>query len=232
MIELILIGYWPSEEEPDYPDPAWFVEPSWDMSTRKQVINFLKSGYKFCQYAGSSWCRFRCGKSGWELGDGELTDGVYYWPEGFVHYVEDHYVKPPEDFLGHVRKSPIINQKRLMEKIGTYNSCTQYNNIQYHKEWWKNQKGYSRGKSFKTPGFKGFHGKLWLMDTNDLTYLQIRFLRNSNLLIDYPLSKIKSYLSHKKRILLEEDCEYCYAVDLIKEARTRGLKFKIEISER
>jgi len=37
---------------------------------------------------------------------------------------------------------------------------------------------------------------------------------------------------HKKKILLEEKCEYCHAVDLIREARSQGLKFKIEITDR
>lgn len=247
MFELILIGYWHSDEESEYPDPAWFVDPLWDISERTLVINFLKSGVEFNRYCGYSSCRFRCGIMDSDLGDGELTDGVYYWPEGFVHYVEEHNVKPPEDFLGHVRKNPVINQKKLMKKIGEeylevkegdeikkklIRSKIDYSIIQYNKEWWKKQKGHSKGKSFKTPGFAGCLGKLWLIDTNELTYIQIRFLRNSNFLLDYPLSKIKSDLSHKKRILLEEKYEYCHAVDLIREARSQGLKFKIEITDR
>ena len=33
----------------------------------------------------------------------ELTDGTYVWPEGLAHYVEQHGVKLPGEFLEHAR---------------------------------------------------------------------------------------------------------------------------------
>ena len=30
-----------------------------------------------------------------------LTDGTYVWPEGLAHYVSEHAVRPPEDFIKH-----------------------------------------------------------------------------------------------------------------------------------
>ena len=30
----------------------------------------------------------------------EFTDGIWRWPEGLVHYVEEHGVRLPESFVG------------------------------------------------------------------------------------------------------------------------------------
>jgi len=40
-----------------------------------------------------------------EMGSSDLTDGVYVWPEGLVHYVEKHNVRLPTEFVKHVLNS-------------------------------------------------------------------------------------------------------------------------------
>jgi len=40
-----------------------------------------------------------------DMGRGELTDGVYMWPEGLAHYLEKHNVRLPQEFVDHVLKS-------------------------------------------------------------------------------------------------------------------------------
>jgi len=40
-----------------------------------------------------------------DMGRGELTDGVYVWPEGLAHYLEKHNVRLPQEFVDHVLKS-------------------------------------------------------------------------------------------------------------------------------
>jgi hypothetical protein len=37
-----------------------------------------------------------------EMGVSEYTDGIWLYPEGFLHYVRRHAVKPPQEFLDHV----------------------------------------------------------------------------------------------------------------------------------
>jgi hypothetical protein len=34
-----------------------------------------------------------------------MTDGVYCWPEGLAHYINEHDVRLPAEFVAHVRKS-------------------------------------------------------------------------------------------------------------------------------
>src|SRR4051794_29893292 len=84
---LTLIGYWRSDNKPQWPDPVEFVDDTWDPYERKWVAAYLNRGAPTSiQPLGWSRCRF-CGQSN---GFAELTDGVYLWPDGLSHYVTDH----------------------------------------------------------------------------------------------------------------------------------------------
>jgi len=117
---MILIGYWretlpeggypgmPAEHAADYerlrqqgprwPDPARFVDVSWDAEARRRTVRHLESGALVNQYRGISTCRF-CDQ---DNGSAEITDGIYCWPEGLAHYVRQHEVRLPDEFLQHV----------------------------------------------------------------------------------------------------------------------------------
>ncbi len=84
------------------PDPRQLVDASWDALVRASVVAHLKSGRRLDPQFGYSWCRFRCGRPDDLMGSADMTDGVYVWPEGLVHYVEDHCVRLPDDFTAHV----------------------------------------------------------------------------------------------------------------------------------
>ncbi|WP_222426666.1 hypothetical protein [Amycolatopsis rhizosphaerae] len=105
--ELILIGYWrrkagrgwPADDR--WPSPEDFVDSSWDADERDQVVDYLGRGFIVRACMGLSPCRM-CGRANGAL---ELSDGVYVWPEGLKHYVEDHDVRLPEPFTSHVLAS-------------------------------------------------------------------------------------------------------------------------------
>ena len=59
------------------------------------VATYLSSGTVARAYLGRSACRF-CGERNGSL---EFTDGRYIWPEGLAHYVTDHGVRLPDDFV-------------------------------------------------------------------------------------------------------------------------------------
>lgn len=108
----IAIGYWHSEEELSFPDPAWFKDPNWDKIERQTVIDYLKKGETLAHYRGSSWCRFGCPDG---YGTADMTDGTYVYPEGLVHYIEKHDVRLPLDFVNHIygkseKTKPIMTQ--------------------------------------------------------------------------------------------------------------------------
>lgn len=96
------VGYWYSEREWDLPMP---VESDFDDPA---VVEYLKNGEEHAAYRGISCCRI-CMKAN---GSTCLTDGVYQWPYGLAHYVEDHGVELPKEFLEH------INEKKNQRTSG------------------------------------------------------------------------------------------------------------------
>lgn len=96
--DLILIGYWQSEQRPALPDPHRFVDPAWDRDERDLVADYLRGGLPVLHMMGYSPCRM-C--SSQQNGVSELTDGTYLWPEGLAHYVADHEVRLPDEFVHH-----------------------------------------------------------------------------------------------------------------------------------
>jgi hypothetical protein len=87
---------------PSLSSPQDFVDPSWDPAERDMVIVYLRKGRVLDRYMGYSTCRFKCGIDNADMGDADLTDGTFVWPEGFSHYLEKHSVRPGQDFVNHV----------------------------------------------------------------------------------------------------------------------------------
>lgn len=97
---LRLVGYWSGGVGAGHwPDVRDFVDEGWDEDERIDVGLYLKHGLLVRAFLGFSSCRL-CDKAG--NGSLELTDGVYVWPEGLAHYVLDHQVRLPEEFVAHV----------------------------------------------------------------------------------------------------------------------------------
>jgi hypothetical protein len=41
-----------------------------------------------------------CGIEHSMMGDSDLTDGIWVWPQGLVHYVDAHQLALPKQFIG------------------------------------------------------------------------------------------------------------------------------------
>jgi hypothetical protein len=93
------IGYWRSEREPELPDPRDFVDPTWDEHDRNVVASYLLEGFVAHAFMGYSPCRL-CDKG--DNGDLDRTDGTYVWPSGLAHYLTEHGVRLPDEFVSHV----------------------------------------------------------------------------------------------------------------------------------
>ena len=107
VIKLRYIGFWIDPDDPEtqhLPDPRQFIDTGWNPRERDQVIRYVRQGEEEDACLGYSWCRFECGIPNEQMGNRDLTDGDYVWPEGYVHYIEKHNVKPPEEFIEHVRR--------------------------------------------------------------------------------------------------------------------------------
>ncbi len=121
MLELKRVGFWnnANNDYPQYPLVSSCVDPSWEDHERAAVIDYLHTvGRRESSYRGMSICRC-CGRHN---GSEERTDGVYLWPSGFAHYLIEHDVKPPQDFLDHVwdQLGKVINEatKEVAKKAG------------------------------------------------------------------------------------------------------------------
>ena len=98
------VGFWRSDEKPELPHPADFVDPAWRASEGEQVLLYLEEAYGLPYFPlGWSWCRLGCPGIPNDIGTNDLTDGTYLFPEGLAHYVRLHGVRPPTEFLEHLR---------------------------------------------------------------------------------------------------------------------------------
>lgn len=91
-------GYW-GDKDSDLPHPSDFVDTSWDAQERQLVCAFLQQGVTKYHWRRSP---FPCRLCKARVGPKCMSDGVYTWPERFLHYVEVHGVKPPQEFIDHV----------------------------------------------------------------------------------------------------------------------------------
>ena len=94
--DLPKIGFWYSDREPEFPHPEPDFE--WNETARRAVIEYLKAGGVTERYRGYSYCRV-CDKTN---GSQEQSDGTYVWPSGLAHYIEEHNVRLPDEFVEHV----------------------------------------------------------------------------------------------------------------------------------
>jgi hypothetical protein len=120
------VGYWRDPHDSstaDLPEPQTCVDDAWDPRERAMVARYLRRGDTFRAYPGETWCRFRCGIDDAYMGTRDLTDGEWIWPEGFPHYVEKHGVRPPDEFVEHVRRRVAAGAgegplRRLARRLG------------------------------------------------------------------------------------------------------------------
>lgn len=94
------VGYWAGgyPADPNLPRVEDFQDASWEEGEQEAVVAHLVKGEVHRSYRGFSPCRI-CRKPN---GSQDMTDGRWVWPSGFAHYVTEHQVKPPQDFISHV----------------------------------------------------------------------------------------------------------------------------------
>ena len=113
-------GYWRSGSESHLPMPV-VAKPRLDRRTRETVAAYLVTGVEWIAFAGYSFCRV-CGRSDETMGSRELSDGVWIWPEGLVHYVTAHHTALPRAFLDHVSSRPRVDTQhvQMLRALGAW----------------------------------------------------------------------------------------------------------------
>jgi len=97
--KLIPVGYWYSDSEPELPMP----DSNESMEHEEEIARYLRSHNVINSYRGSSTCRI-CNDR-WN-GSKEMSDGVYIWPEGLAHYINEHKTTLPTEFIEHILANP------------------------------------------------------------------------------------------------------------------------------
>jgi len=98
------IGFW-RIGQPGDAAKRWRADPKIIVAIRgaqppdPALLAYLRGGHPLSSYRMYSSCRFKCGVRDSVLGDTDLIDGIWVWPEGLVHYVEAHGVALPEEFV-------------------------------------------------------------------------------------------------------------------------------------
>ena len=109
----------PYTENDQYPWPGDLVDPGfWQGKDKEKVIKYLASGIPCNHYSGFSGCRL-CNQI---LGTCERTDGFWAWPDKFEHYIDNHDIRIPEEFLTHIagRDYEIMSVEDLSQIIKPY----------------------------------------------------------------------------------------------------------------
>lgn len=116
--KLVRIGYWSGRKgQSELPWPGDLVDNDWDPAERNRVANYIESSAVHTMWRGLSRCRL-CGYD--RNGSTCRSDGIYLFPEGFANYVQDHNVRPSDDFIEHVQartkdRTP-VNRRECDEK--------------------------------------------------------------------------------------------------------------------
>ena len=208
MRELKMLGFWRNKNEPLLPDPAKFIDHSWDKKERLIVSRYLKSAQILSASPGSSWCRFRCKRK--HVGSVTYTDGKYVWPEGLSHYIDVHFLRLPDEFIQHA----IRNEKSYVDPLD--------DEIIFNKDWWINQKGWNDSESFLTPGFRG---ELWVsLPVVSISQEVIKFFRSYDYFSSKSTKEIWEALKSGGRILISKEIAYCDFHDIQEQAAKLGIQ--------
>jgi hypothetical protein len=122
------IGLWLGPQAAAWPDVRGFVDVEADQSDRNQIAYRLDAGHRTDRaYMGYSTCRI-CGS---QNGSGELTDGVFIWPEGLGHYVRKHSVRLPVEIEDVLREPPTATELAVQNAIEADNDSRD-------ATWWRN----------------------------------------------------------------------------------------------
>jgi hypothetical protein len=114
------IGFWTQslkDEKQPSPQELVGVLPG---DVRPRLVEYLASGHAVRHSCGCSWCRFGCGIDNSRMGWRDLSDGTWLWPEGLSHYVREHGIVLPEEFIVHALSTPIRPLTEVEMKLERY----------------------------------------------------------------------------------------------------------------
>jgi len=132
---LIGLGEWRNLLRPEYPDVACFVDAAWPEAERRAVVQYLRQGRPLHCWMGMENCLLGCEQY---LPITGCTDGTYYWSESITHYLTQHAVRLPTEFIAHIQQHPTFPEAA---------AAAVDERTQADYTWWKLQRGWQPGAS-------------------------------------------------------------------------------------
>lgn len=105
MQKLKAVGFWREENDKigeQFPLPVLSKKK---LENKDKLISYLQSGIIISEWLGYSYCRFIDGPDEEFMGDKDLSDGVWFWPEGLYIYIKLYNILLPESFLRHIENN-------------------------------------------------------------------------------------------------------------------------------
>lgn len=102
------VGFWNGHTEERFIDPSLLIDDEWEKDNRGKIITYLKGFLRIHHQMGYSYCRFDCNSGSRfdpNMGCAEQSDGIWIWPEGLVHYIEDHNIRLPPEFVDTMKRN-------------------------------------------------------------------------------------------------------------------------------
>ena len=96
--DLKAFGYWREDKakKSELPYPTDFIDNKLSQSLKEMLTNYICKKAKIIkEWKGYAKCRL-CKE---RLGSACLSDGIFIFPEGYDHYIEEHNVYPPKEFI-------------------------------------------------------------------------------------------------------------------------------------
>ena len=123
-----MVGYWdaPWWSRLNLPRPDRLIRVGWRFSDRENIVAYLRSGVSCNVFMGSASCRL-CRQY---LGSLDLTDGEWVWPERLEHYVSEHEVMLPDEFVDSMRAHLWLVPSHA-KIVAEY----QYDDFSFWREW-------------------------------------------------------------------------------------------------
>jgi hypothetical protein len=91
MTTVLQEGFWWSEQEPWYPMPQPYTGPWHDRALFIEQLKFVQERCQVRAYRGSSSCRLCDNRRN---GSETYSSTGWEWPSGYLHYIEEHGVRP------------------------------------------------------------------------------------------------------------------------------------------
>lgn len=113
MKEKIHVGFWGHapgsvmaklDPKNTYPMPEPRPGPWRGQRDFLAALTLVEQKAEVTYYKGSSFCRC-CANRG--NGSREYSKAQFVWPEGYRHYVEEHNVKPPQEFIDFIMEESL-----------------------------------------------------------------------------------------------------------------------------